>query len=169
MAPISSLISPTPSTLKTVRSPTRRASAMSEPAFLREQLAFTDYLRALYSCSHSTRGAPGTRWNRSTRRSSRPKGSEPRPAMVLVGAKADLCEGPAVGIPPLSLLTSLKVSLPSISCDPYLLSSSGDRVGAGQHPNLRQVPTAEAHEWAKEKGMPYFESSAKNGVNVEVL
>lgn len=69
--------------------------------------------------------------------------ADPHLTCILVGNKVDLCEADG----------------PSSDTETIRSSSAGPR---------RQVPTAEAEQWAKEEGLLFVEASAKSGQNVEV-
>ncbi|KAK0211704.1 P-loop containing nucleoside triphosphate hydrolase protein [Armillaria fumosa] len=69
--------------------------------------------------------------------------ADPHLTCILVGNKVDLCEADG----------------PSSDTETIRSSSTGPR---------RQVPAAEAEQWAKEEGLLFVEASAKSGENVEV-
>jgi Ras-related protein Rab-2A len=96
--------------------------------------------------------------------------ADPHVSCILVGNKVDLCEDPTTP-------SAADLSLTSSSSPPHAGSVQIGSVREKKKNNtasravakskLREVPYAEAEQWAKEEGMLFVEASAKSGLNVE--
>ncbi|KAF8967343.1 P-loop containing nucleoside triphosphate hydrolase protein [Flammula alnicola] len=90
--------------------------------------------------------------------------ADPHVSCILVGNKVDLCEDPAPPAAGGAVPTSS--SPPTASAIKHAKSGSSPSKAAAKG-KAREVPYAEAEQWAKEEGLLFVEASAKSGLNVE--
>jgi len=91
--------------------------------------------------------------------------ADPHVSCILVGNKVDLCEDPTTSSAADTSLTS-----PPHAASLQIRSVTEKKNTASRamtKSKLREVPHAEAEQWAKEEGMLFVEASAKSGLNVE--
>lgn len=87
--------------------------------------------------------------------------ADPHVSCILVGNKVDLCAEDMTSAAP-----GTSASPPKATTIKHAKSGSSPSKSSNKG-KAREVPYAEAEQWAKEEGLLFVEASAKSGLNVE--